>query len=383
MKIAIVTHRFAKGEGQGRVNYEVARYAAEAGHAVTCVAHDVAADLRAHPNITHVVMPSGVDPIALVGNVRFAEATNRWLTAHRDDFDVIVSNGCNTFFPSDVSAVHFVHSAWRRSPVHAAKVESGPRAWYQGLYSAVNAQWEKRALRRVRSMVAVSTKVRDELVALGLPSDRIHVIHNGVDLQDFSPGRVDRTALGLPPNAVLGLFAGGIGTPRKNLDTVLRALQSVPDLHLAVLGPTEGSPYPALARQLGVDDRVHFLGYRTDVPDLMRAADLLAFPSRYEACSLVLLEALASGLPIVTAETAGGAELVDTDCGFVLPDPDDTQALAAVLQQLVASPSLRALMGRAARAVAENHSWDRMAERYLTLFASLGSTTLATAQPGI
>jgi glycosyltransferase involved in cell wall biosynthesis len=231
-------------------------------------------------------------------------------------------------------------------------------------------------------MVAVSTKVRDELTALGLSRDRIHVIHNGVDLHDFSPGCVERSALGLPPDVVLGLFAGGIGTPRKNLDTVLRALQSVPELHLAVLGPTEGSPYPVLARRLGVADRAHFLGYRTDVPDLMRTADLLAFPSRYEACSLVLLEALASGLPIVTAETAGGAELVDANCGFVLPDPDDTQALAAVLQQLVASPALRADMGRAARAVAEHHSWDRMAERYLSLFATLASAAPATAPSG-
>lgn len=371
MRIAIVTHRFATGEGQGRVNYEVARAAAHAGHAVTCVAHDVAPDLAAHPNVTHAPMPSGVAPIALLGNLRFARASRRWLDAHAHRFDVVVSNGCNTTYASDVSAVHFVHSAWRRSPVHAAKVDSGPRAWYQWLYSAINARWEQRALQRVGAIVAVSTKVRDELVALGLPAETIHVVHNGVDLDEFHPGPVDRSALGVPDGVPLGLFAGGIGTPRKNVDTVLRAMQHVPAMHLAVLGPTEGSPYPALARELDVADRAHFLGFRRDVPALMRAADFLAFPSRYEACSLVLLEALGSGLPIVTASTAGGAELVSADCGFVLPDPDDVDALAAAFDRLVDDDALRTRMGRAARAVAERHSWQNMAERYIDLFETL------------
>jgi glycosyltransferase involved in cell wall biosynthesis len=369
MRIAIVTHRLAPGEGQGRVNYEIARVAARAGHAVTCVAHDVAPDLAALPGITHAPMPSGIDPIALIGNMIFARASRHWLNAHAGQFDVVMSNGCNTTYASDISAVHFVHSAWRRSPVHAASIGSGPAAWYQWLYSYVNAWWEQRALHRIGSIIAVSSKVRDELVALGLPSDSIHVVHNGVDLEEFYPGPVNRTALGLPEDVPLGLFAGGIGTPRKNVDSVLQAMVKVPEMHLAILGSTEGSPYPALARQLGVATRAHFLGFRRDVPALMRSADFLAFPSRYEACSLVLLEALGTGLPIVTAKTAGGAELVNDDCGFVLPNPDDVDALANVLARLVADTSLRKRMSRAARAVAERHSWQQMADRYLELFA--------------
>lgn len=381
MRIAIVTHRFAKGEGQGRVNYEVARAAADAGHDVLCVAHEVAEALLDHPNVTHVPMPSGVAPIALLGNVRFAWASHRWLANHRDELDLVVSNGCNTTFPADVSAVHFVHSAWRTSPVHSSRSESGLQAWYQWLYSTINALWEAWALPRIDSIVAVSAKVRQELIAIGIPPDTISVIHNGVDLEEFAPGPANRNTLGLPPDVPLGLFAGGIETPRKNIDTVLRAMVRVPDMHLAVLAPTEGSPYPDLAAQLGLQDRTHFLGFRSDVADLMRASDFLAFPSRYEACSLVLLEALGSGLPIVTAETAGGAELVTDDCGIVLRDPNDVSALADAFTQLCANPDRRAEMGTAARAVAEQNSWHHMAQRYLDLFETVANRSSTSPQP--
>jgi len=385
MHIAIVTHRLGTGEGQGRVNYEVAWAAARAGHNVTCVAHEVDLDLLAHSCIEQVVMPSSMKPLALLGNLIFARATQRWLQKHRNQFDVILSNGCNTWFTPDFSAVHFVHSAWRNSPVHGSRIESGPRAWYQWLYSTLNAALERLLLPSASAIIAVSAKVRDEVLDYELAGGPVHVVHNGVDLEEFAPGPVDREALGLPSDATLGLFAGGIRTPRKNLDSVLEAMQSVPAMHLAVLGATDGSPYPDLASKLGVDDRVHFLGFRHDVPDLMRAADFLAFPSRYEACSLVLLEALGAGLPIVTAATAGGAELVGAECGIVVDDPDDVEALASAFSLVCNDLSLRQRMSSASRRVAEAHSWQKMADRYLALFENkqLNGGTSSRRSPSI
>ncbi|WP_216455264.1 glycosyltransferase family 4 protein, partial [Arcanobacterium phocae] len=155
----------------------------------------------------------------------------------------------------------------------------------------------------------------------------------------------------------LALFVGDIRTNRKNLDTVLRALVGVPDLHLAVGGSIAGSPYPALAERLGVSDRVHFLDFRRDVADLMKAADLFVFPSRYEACTLVLLEAMASGLPAITAISAGGSEIVTPDCGVVLTDSEDVGALTRAMAELARDPERRERMGRRAREIAEQHSW--------------------------
>jgi glycosyltransferase involved in cell wall biosynthesis len=210
------------------------------------------------------------------------------------------------------------------------------------------------------------------LLDIGIPEESIRVIWCGVGLQEFFPGESDRKKFGLPEHVPLALFIGDIRINRKNLDSVLHALVDVPELHLAVVGPTEGSPYLQLAEQLGLSDRVYFLGNPSGiVPDLMRAVDLFVFPSRYEPFGLVVIEAMASGLPTITATTTGAAELVTPECGVVLPDTEDRKALAEALSKLASSPDLRQRMGKAARAVAEEHSWEKMAQRYMDIFEEL------------
>jgi glycosyltransferase involved in cell wall biosynthesis len=100
----------------------------------------------------------------------------------------------------------------------------------------------------------------------------------------------------------------------------------------------------------------------------MRSVDFFIFPSRYEACTLVLLEAMASGLPIITARTAGGAELVTSDCGFVLSDPNNIKELSSRLNLLTQRTDLRIEMGKNSRFAAQNYSWKRMASKYIEIF---------------
>ena len=109
-----------------------------------------------------------------------------------------------------------------------------------------------------------------------------------------------------------------------------------------------------------------------DVPELMKAADFLVFPSRYEPFGLMVLEAMATGIPVITAATTGAAQLVTADCGVILPDSDDTEALAEALNQLVkCDRQQRQQMGQVARAIAEQHSWANMASNYVNLFEQL------------
>jgi glycosyltransferase involved in cell wall biosynthesis len=103
----------------------------------------------------------------------------------------------------------------------------------------------------------------------------------------------------------------------------------------------------------------------------MKAVNFFVFPSRYEACSLVLLEAMASGLPVITAKTAGGAEIITPECGIVLPEPDDIQALARALSLLASDREQRHQMGQAARSIAHQYSWRSMAQTYVDLFEEL------------
>ena len=172
----------------------------------------------------------------------------------------------------------------------------------------------------------------------------------------------------MPAAVPLGLFVGDICSPIKNLDAVLQALPNVPSLHLAVAGGLERSPYPAMAERFGVANRVHFLGFRRDVADLMRAADFFVLPSRRDSCPLVLLEAMASGIPIITARTVGTSTLVTPEAGFVLNGPEDSDTMLEGLRAFASDTARRTAMGEAARGIAEDYSWGAMGERYLELF---------------
>ncbi len=251
------------------------------------------------------------------------------------------------------------------------------------MYGKLNSYWEKQAFKNTDLVIAVSEKIRQDLMEIGVPRSRTEVIHNGVDIDEFMPGHLDRKQWGLPEGVPLALFAGDIRTSRKNLDSVLKAVKNVPDLHLAVLGGTDGSPYPAMADELELSDRVHFLGFRKDVAQVMRAVDFFVFPSRYEACTLVLMEAMSSGLPVITASSAGGAELVSPDCGFVLADSEDLEQLTEYLQALTQNPEQRIVMGKASRQLAEQHLWVSKAKLYIDLFEKFIAEQSSQRQPAV
>jgi glycosyltransferase involved in cell wall biosynthesis len=364
MRIGIVTRRIGRNDGQGRVNMEVAREALRRGHAVRLFCEHADAEIIAAGAEMVSLKPPALLPSRLLRDQLFACRSTACLAG----CDAVLGNGFSTWASTHVNAVHFVHRAWLASPHHPWRQHQDARSLYARLYAGANARLERGAFRRARKIVAVSQKLRADLLAGGVPDTRITTILNGVDTAEYTPGEANRAALGLPEAVDLALFAGDLRTSRKNLDTVLRALAHGPrSLHLAVAGRHEGTSWPSMAAALGLADRVTFLGFRTDMPALMRTADCFVFPSRYEACSLVLLEALASGTPVITAASAGGAEIVTPDAGIVLADSEDAAALAAALRTLLENAPRRAAMREAARKIAEQHGWQAMARKYLAL----------------
>ncbi|OXH87979.1 glycosyl transferase, partial [Burkholderia multivorans] len=305
MRIAIVTHVVRHNDGQGRVNYEIARAALAEQCEVTLVASHVAPELLADPRVRWVPVKVGRFWLSnLVRQQVFALKSAWWLRTHRDAYDVLHVNGFISWIKADVNTAHFVHGGWFKSPYYPFALTKGLWSAYQYVYTRVNTALERWAYRRSRAITAVSQKVADEIAALGIDRSKIGVIYNGVDGSAFAGAQADRAAFDLPPDAFLLLFVGDLRTPRKNLGTVLKALTKLPEhVHLAVAGYLPGSPYPDEARALGLGARVHFLGLVKNMPTLMRSADAYVFPSRYEAMSLSLLEAMAAGLPVVTART--------------------------------------------------------------------------------
>lgn len=372
IKICIVTPYVMKGDGQGRANYEIVWEALRRGYHVTLVARKVDADLAAHNQINWVCFSVENWPTALLQEVVFSQQSSRWLNKHRHEFDLVQVYGAVTMAKGDVNTAQFIHTAWLRSPAHTHRVNRNLYGFYHWLYTTLNARWEQTAFRQAQVAIAVSQIIKNELIHdIGLKSEQIRVILNGVDTNEFIPGKIERNQFGLPEDVTIALFAGDIRTNRKNLDTVLRGLVEVENLHLAVIGNTEGSPYPALATSLGLGDRVHFLGFRSDIARVMQAVDFFVFPSRYEPFGMVVIEAMACGLPVITAASTGASEVVTSESGIVISNSEDVQALALALKRLSDDTETRQTMGLVARKIAEQNAWVNKAQAYIDLFEEI------------
>jgi UDP-glucose:(heptosyl)LPS alpha-1,3-glucosyltransferase len=233
-----------------------------------------------------------------------------------------------------------------------------------------------------RLIHAVSARVASEIVATyGVAPERIRVIPNGVDLALFHPEnrarerRAARARLRLGEEPVL-LFVGyelywkGLGTLCEALARMRRT-----DARVLVAGRTVTPYLRAVIARLGLASRVRFAGPVAAVETCYAASDLFVLPTRYEAFGLVIAEAMASGLPVVTTRVAGAAEwMEDGVSGLLLDVPPDPALLAARLDALLDDAPLRARLAREGRRVAEAH-WglDSITDRVLELYRELAS----------
>lgn len=197
---------------------------------------------------------------------------------------------------------------------------------------------------RHAALLAVSHAARDFHIAQGVDAQRVSVLYNGVDLELFRPraatGFLHRE-LNLPPETQLLATIGQIG-PRKGLDLLLLAMQRVvghwPEAHLLMIGERlsgkhEGREFESalhsMARETSLAGRIHFLGWRTDIPTVLPELELLVHPARQEPLGRVLLEAAACGCCVVATQVGGTVEIfAGTQRGVTLVASDNPQAMA-------------------------------------------------------
>lgn len=256
--------------------------------------------------------------------------------------------------------------------------------WSHAVRAAVAAR--NRLLRDADAFVAMSRAIEAEMLAAGLPPEKVVYLPHGVDTERFRPATPEEKAdlrrrLRLPADAPVVVWTGRL-LRGKGLETLLEAFALVaaadPDALLVIVGSGEGqalSIEPALREQAErppLAGRVVFTGPVEDVTDHLRAADVFVFPSEREALGLSLLEAAACGLACVAARTGGIVDAIRDGQEGLLVEPRDAPALAERLRRLLSDPALRAALGRRARQTVQSRFDEAAsAERYRALFAEL------------
>jgi glycosyltransferase involved in cell wall biosynthesis len=243
-------------------------------------------------------------------------------------------------------------------PADAA--DSGLR---RGLLRCQDVIFGMTAYRRADALV-VETEREAGLLREFAPADKIHVIPPGIDVAAWSRPEADVAPQGLPVDYLV--FAGRIA-PNKGLDVLLRALAALPESErpaLVLVGRDWGErpALDALARQLGI-------AYRA----VLRGSSAFVLPSEWEAFGLVLLEAMAAGVPVVASAVGGVPEVLQNGAAGRLVPYGDVPALAAAIRELRSNPGERARLVAAGRVRAADLDWSRSVELHRALYRSLAA----------
>jgi glycosyltransferase involved in cell wall biosynthesis len=231
---------------------------------------------------------------------------------------------------------------------------------------------------RVDRYVCVSLSVADFSVSEGkLPSEKLVVIPNGIDLDKYPAKKLaNLQEFGMEPGRRAVVFVGRLELQKGVMwlvETAPRWLSKCSDCDLLLVG--EGPQRASLetaAREAGIAERVHFAGWRADVPDILAASDLLVLPSAWEGMPNVVLEAMASHRPVVVTEVEGVRELLGPDAKGQTVRYGDSQVLADSIVRFLQDPALAASTGQEnRRRVGENFGISRIVRAYEELWISL------------
>ncbi len=242
---------------------------------------------------------------------------------------------------------------------------------------AVRRQIDRRVVGRLASaVIAVSEADRRRMIEeVGMPANRIVLIPNGTPSLPPGDGLTVREELGIEPETpVLAMIA--VLRAQKAIDVMLRALailrSSHPDVRLLVAGPGDPTELLALASQLGIPDAASFLGHRSDIANVLAAANVGVLSSDYEGSPLAVLEYMSAGLPVVATDVGGLPQMVERgETGLLVPRRD-APALAAAIERLLFDPELARSMGEGGRLRHEREFSSRaMTERVSRLYESL------------
>lgn len=271
-----------------------------------------------------------------------------------------------------------VHASWLEARARVQRPMARAATWLSPHHRYVlAAERSLFASPRLKAVICNAELVREDIARrFGVPPDRLVLIRNAVDSTHFQPGQRNnlgnstRARLGIPVDATVFVLVGS-GFERKGVAAFLHALarRREPAWGLIVGRDKRERQYGALSVRLGVAPRVRFVGGASDVRPLLAAADAFVLPAVYDPFPNAVLEAMASGLPVVTSANCGSAELIEEGVNGFVRDALDIAGLAAALDRL--DPSAAQRMGEAARAAVAALTPERMAGEFVALYERL------------
>ena len=371
MKIAIIRKKYVFHGGAEGFSRELISQLAGQGHKVHIFAlqwdgANVPADVTFHK------VPA-ISFNSFFRDLSFA-LSSYWLLG-KDSFDIIQSHDKTLFQhiyrAGDGCHIEWLRQRWMRTGfLGKVSIALNP---YHGLILSL----ERMILKghRFKKVIAISHLVKNNIIThYGVPEKDIEVIYNGVDLRRFHPAnrelyrREIRTRYSLPDDSFVLLFVGS-GFERKGLEFLIKAMELVPHpLTALIVGKGAATKYKkSIKRQ-----NVIFCGPQQEVQKYYAAADIFVFPAIYEPFGNVHLEALASGLPVITTQLSGAAEMIQEGVhGFVAPVPEDCALIAEKIQYLMDNQRAYESMRINARQRAEEFSLERHLNETLRLYQDI------------
>jgi len=305
----------------------------------------------------------------------FANEVHNIISTHT--FDLIQSHeripGCDIYRAGDG-----VHQVWLEQ---RARCRSWVGNWWANkspfhhyILTAERIMFEHSSLKAV---ICNSNMVRDEILdRFNIAPEKLVVIYNGVDTEVFNPSvKISRNKirdeLNLSDDSTVFVFVGS-GFERKGLRACIRALSSVDgDVHLLVVGRDKNKKkYSDLAKKLGIEDQIHFVGVQRDVRPFYGAADALLLPTLYDPFPNVILEAMACGLAVITSHKCGGAELIEEGVNGFICDALAVETISGFMRDMVEN-RLCEKMGLAARKLVEPYTLENMSSQLIGLYERL------------
>jgi glycosyltransferase involved in cell wall biosynthesis len=372
-RVAIVAGDFVKTGGMDRANYALADYLTRSSVPVELVSHRIDPVLAERPTLRwhRVPRPAGWHA---AGEPLLDARARLVARGMRLSGELCIANGGNSL-AGGINWVHYVHAEY---PQRLDRSVAGLKRW---ALSGWSARRERQAFARARMIVTNSEATRRALIdRIGVDAARVRTIYYGIDAARFGPVGPEereraRRELGLRGRMALA-FVGALGDRRKGFDVLFAAFQMLAkesgwDVDLVVVGAGATVPlWRERAERSGLADRIHFLGFRRDVPFVLAGCDGMVAPTRYEAFGLGVAEALARGLPALVSRRAGVAELYPPELRELLID--DVESVAEVASRLRAfragHDQLTASIAPLAERVRER-SWDQMAREIVDLIA--------------